>query len=65
MEIASEMARLVLEMRDDGRNEKQKKQKLELLAQHFLRIAGLERQSDSIARVEITTRTPGKVTFTM
>lgn len=40
MAIATEMARLVLEMRDASQNEKQMKQRLELLAEHFLRITG-------------------------
>jgi hypothetical protein len=44
MEIATEMARLVLEMRDTSGNEKQRKQRLELLAEHFLRITGQDRE---------------------
>jgi hypothetical protein len=63
MEIATEMARLVLEMRDNSRNEKQNKQRLELLAEHFLRIAGQERERDSIAPTE--SAKPSRVTLTM
>jgi hypothetical protein len=48
MEIATEMSRLVLEMRDTSRNAGVKKQRLELLAEHFLRITGQERESDSM-----------------
>jgi hypothetical protein len=32
------MANLILEMRDNGRNTRAKKQRLELLAEHFLRV---------------------------
>ena len=42
MEIAAEMAHLVLEMRDNTLHEKQRKQRLELLAEHFLRLTGRE-----------------------
>jgi site-specific DNA-adenine methylase len=59
MEIASEMARLVLEMRDSSRGEKQKKQRLELLAEHFLRITGQERESGSIGTIGNANRTSG------
>jgi site-specific DNA-adenine methylase len=44
MEIATEMSQLVLEMRDTNSNEKQRKQRLELLAEHFLRITGQDRE---------------------
>jgi site-specific DNA-adenine methylase len=40
MEIASEMARLVLNMRDSSRNAGSNKRRLEFLAEHFLRITG-------------------------
>jgi hypothetical protein len=64
MEIATEMARLVLEMRDSSRNEKRRQQRLEMLAEHFLRITGQE-ESDSIDGVEIGNRRPGGVALTM
>ena len=65
MEIATEMSRLVLEMRDTSRNGKQTKQRLELLAEHFLRITGQIRESDSIDSIDIANRTPGGVSLTM
>ncbi len=52
MEIATEMARLVLEMRGTNQNTKANRKKLELLAEHFLRMTGQNRQSDSICGVE-------------
>jgi hypothetical protein len=64
MGIAAEMARLVLEMRDNSRNAGEKKQRLELLAERFLQFAGQEQQSDSIDGAEIGNRTSG-VTLTM
>jgi hypothetical protein len=64
MEIASEMARLVLEMRDNGLNAGVRKQRLELLADNFLRITENRSQPDSIDGIEIRNRTPG-VTLTM
>jgi hypothetical protein len=42
MEIATEMAHLALEMRGNTLHEKQRKQRLELLAEHFQRITGQE-----------------------
>jgi hypothetical protein len=45
------MSRLVLERRDDSRNAGVKKQRLEVLADHFLRTTGQERESDSIAHI--------------
>jgi hypothetical protein len=51
MEIAAEMARLVLEMRDGGRNEKHRKRRLELLAESFLRITGQVTKLDSVPGV--------------
>jgi len=65
MEIATQISRLVLEMRDADRNEKQRKQRLELLAEHFLRITGQDRESDSIDSIDIGKRTPGGVNLTM
>jgi len=47
MEIALEMARLVLEMRDNGRKAGVNKQRLEMLAQRFLEISGEDTPSDS------------------
>jgi site-specific recombinase XerD len=49
MEIATEMARLVLEMRDGSRNEKRRKQRLEMLAEQFLRITGQDGERNSLA----------------
>ena len=63
MEIATEMARLVLAMRGSSRNEKLN-QRLELLAQRFLEITGQVSESDS-AGIGIPNRTPGGVTLTM
>jgi hypothetical protein len=42
--IATEMSRLVLEMRDTSQNGLQNKRKLELLAERFLRIAEQDRE---------------------
>ena len=64
MGIATEMARIVLEMRDTKQNAGIKKQRLELLAEHFLRVTQNGSQSDSIDGIEIGNRTPG-VTLTM
>jgi hypothetical protein len=58
MEIATEMSRLVLEMRDTSRNGKQTKQRLELLAEHFLRITGQERNPESVGQPQETNRNP-------
>ena len=44
MKTATEMSRLVLEMRDNSQNGLQNKRKLELLAEHFLRITGQDRE---------------------
>ena len=65
MEIATEMPRLILEMRDGSQNEKRRKQRLVLLAEHFLRIIGQERGSDSVSPIENENRTPRSVTLTM
>jgi hypothetical protein len=64
MEIATEMARLVLEMRDTSRNEKQRKQRVELLAEHFLRITQ-DTRADSIDGIDIANRTPGGLMWKM
>ncbi len=64
MEIATEMAKLVLEMRDGVPNAGEKRQRHELLAEHFLRIAGQDDESDSAASLQNASRTPG-VTLTM
>ena len=64
MEIATEMARLVLDMRDSSRNEKQNKQRLELLAEQFLRLTG-HTERDSIAPTPKANRTTGRATLTM
>jgi hypothetical protein len=58
MEIATEMSRLVLRMRDTSRNGKQTKQRLELLAEHFLRITGQERNPESVGQPQETNRNP-------
>jgi site-specific DNA-adenine methylase len=65
MEIATEMSRLVLEMRGTSRNEKETKQRLELLAEHFLRMTAQDRESDSIDAIDIGNRRRGGVTLTM
>jgi hypothetical protein len=64
MGIATEMAKLVLEMRDSTGNAAVKKQRLELLAETFLRITGQESKSNSAASIQNASRTPG-VTLTM
>ena len=51
MKVASEMARLVLEMRDAAQNEKVKKQRLELLAERFLKFTGHAREPHSIRQM--------------
>jgi hypothetical protein len=48
MEIATEMSRLVLDMRSNGRNTQTNKKKLERLAVQFLRLKG----QDSIPTLE-------------
>ena len=47
MEVASEMARLVLEMRGNSQNARLKK-RLELLAEHFLQVTGQGAGAESI-----------------
>jgi hypothetical protein len=64
MEIGSEMARIILHMRQSGKNTKVNRQRLELLAQSFLEITGQGSGSDS-AGVGFANRTPGRVTLTM
>jgi hypothetical protein len=56
MEVAAEMARLVLEMRKGSRNAGSNKHRLELLAEHFLRITGQVTmgRTTSIARIGST-----------
>ena len=63
MEIASEMARIVLAMKN-GRNAALK-QRLELLAESFLRIAGQDGESGSIDGIDIGNRRPSGVPLTM
>jgi hypothetical protein len=65
MEIGSEMARIILHMRRSGQNTKANRQRLELLAEHFLRVSGQESASGSIAPIQSANRTPGGVTLTM
>ncbi len=55
MEIASEMARLVLEMRNSNRNAGSNKHRLELLAEHFMRITARGTVSDTRTGSEIGT----------
>jgi hypothetical protein len=62
MEIATEISRLVLEMRDSGRDSRLKEKRLELLAEHFLRIT---EESGSIDRNDIGIRRPNSVLLTM
>ena len=64
MEIATEMSQLVLEMRDNSQNGLQNKQKLELLAEHFLRITQ-DTRADSIDGIDIANRTPGGLMWKM
>jgi hypothetical protein len=64
MEIATELARLVLEMRDTSRNEKQRKQRLKLLAEHFLRITQ-DTRADSIDGIDIANQRPNGLNLTM
>ena len=54
----------MLEIRDNNRNGRVKKQKVGLLAEHFLRITDNRSQSDSIDGIGIGNRTPG-VTLTI
>jgi hypothetical protein len=49
MGIAFEMARLVLEMRSNGRNTPANKRKLEKLAVRFLRLAGQKKPASVTA----------------
>ena len=65
MEIATEMSRLALAMCDSSRNAGAKKQRLELLAEHFLRITGQERESDSVAAMETENRRLDTANMTM
>ena len=58
MEIATEMARLVLEMRDSSANTKVKKQRLHLLAESFLRMTGQGTPSDSVPCGDIRSSDP-------
>jgi hypothetical protein len=62
MEIASEMARLVLEMRDHRQNTGSNKQRLELLAEHFLKITGQQlcrERKQTLAHMQNTTSESG------
>jgi hypothetical protein len=64
LEIGSEMARIILQMRQSGQNTKANRQRLEPLAQRFLEITGRGNGSDSTG-IGIANRTPGRVTLTM
>jgi hypothetical protein len=61
MEIALEMARLVLEMRDYKKDSKVKKLRLEMLAQRFLEISGEDTPSDSAPGGDIRLSDPIRV----
>jgi len=50
------MARLVLEMRSNGRNTSANKRRIERLAVRFLRIAKLEREAESVEEPDKTTK---------
>ena len=50
------MARLVLEMRSNGRNTSANKRRIERLAVRFLRIAKLEREAESVGEPDKTTK---------
>jgi site-specific DNA-adenine methylase len=63
MEIASEMARMVLEMKN-GRNARLKP-RLEILAENFLRITSQDGESGSIDGIDIGNRRPGGASLTM
>jgi len=65
MEIASEMAQIVLEMRDTSQNASSKKQRLEVLAQRFLQMTQPHREPGSIDSIGIGNRRPGGVNLTM
>jgi hypothetical protein len=54
--IATAMARLVLEMRSNGRNTSANKRRIERLAVRFLRIAKLEREAESVGEPDKTTK---------
>ncbi len=58
MDIAYEMARLVLEMRSNGRNTPENKRRVERLAVRFLKIVGVKKR-DSIAELGGETKESG------
>jgi hypothetical protein len=58
MDIAFEMARMIIEMRSKGRNTTENKRRLERLAVRFLRIAKLEREAESVGEPDKPTK-PG------
>ena len=58
MEIATEMSRIELEMRDSIANTKVKKQRLHLLAESFLRVTGQGTPSDSVPCGDIRSSDP-------
>ena len=64
-EIASEMARLVLDLRDTNANEKPRKQRPELLAEHFLHITGQETESDSVVSLGKSSSEPSYTNLRM
>jgi len=65
MGIATEMAKLVLEMRDNSGDAGAKKQRLELLAEHFLRVTRQGSESDSMSRFESSHPPRAGLTVTM
>jgi hypothetical protein len=64
MEIATEMSRLVLEMREGDKGGKLKK-RIEFLAERFLRVTGQSKEAGSIAPIQNANRVPHRVTLTM
>jgi len=64
MEIATEMSRLVLEVRD-GAKGGQPKHRIELLAEQFLRVTGQSGKLVSVAPIQNANRVPYRVTLTM
>ena len=66
MEIGSEMATIILHMRQSGQNTKANRRSLELLAESFLRrITGQGDESGSIDSIEIGNRRSGGASLTI
>ncbi|MBZ5646563.1 MAG: hypothetical protein LAN37_04990 [Acidobacteriia bacterium] len=60
--IATEMSRIALDMRDNSRDLKEKKQRLEILANAFLGITGQDQEQDSTSQLDKSDSEP---TYTM